>query len=107
MNDIPTKCVFCGTPRSAEIHGMLTFRCGSVWFLQSQKWLQFSGCERTVLRARIGRAIESLKVAERFDLRPMGNFLGDGMVRDDKHGEWTEAEILDKVLGILQGDSNE
>lgn len=66
-----------------------------------------TGCERTVLRARIGRAIESLKAAERFDLRPMGNFLGDGMVRDDKYGEWTEAEILDKVLGILQGDSNE
>jgi hypothetical protein len=107
MNDIPTECLFCGTPCSAELKGMLMFRCGSVWFLESQRWLQFSRCELAVLRARIGRAIESLKAAERFDLRPMGNFLGDGMVRNDKYGEWTEAEILDKVLGILQGDSNE
>lgn len=102
MNDIPTKCVFCGTPCSAELKGILTFRCGSKYFPLRREWVQLTGCERTVLRARIGRAIESLKAAERFDLRPLGDYQGEGMVRDDKYGEWTEAEILDKVLGILQ-----
>jgi hypothetical protein len=51
---------------------------------------------------RIQRAIKVLQAAERFDLRPMGNYLGDGMFRDDKYGEWAESQILDKVLAILQ-----
>ena len=106
MGERPTQCKFCGAPCSAEIQGMLTFGCGSVCFLQSQKWLQFSRCELAVLRARIGRAVESLKAAERYDLRPMRNYMGDGMFRDDKHGEWTEAAVLDRVLAILQEVTN-
>lgn len=105
MSERPTQCKFCGTSCSAEIHGMLTFRCGSVWFLQSQKWLQFSRCGSTVLRARIGRAVEALKAAERYDLRPQRNYMGDGMVRDDKHGEWAESQVLDTVLAILTEDA--
>ena len=76
MNDIPTECVFCGTP------------CG------------------TARAATI--AVEMLQKAQRYDVDPRGDYYqGEGMVRDDKYGEWTEAEILDKVLRILQGDSNE
>lgn len=102
MSEQPVQCKFCGTGCSAEMQGILTFRCGSVWFHESAKWMQFAGCERVVLRARIGRAVELLEAAERFDLRPMKNHMGDGMFRDDKHGEWTEAQVLDTVLAILK-----
>ena len=51
---------------------------------------------------QIQRALKVLQAAERFDLRPLGNYLGDGLSRDDKHGEWAESQILDKVLAILQ-----
>lgn len=54
---------------------------------------------------QIRRAVEALKAAERYDLRPQRNYMGDGMVRDDKHGEWTEAQILDTVLKILSEDA--
>jgi len=103
MSERPTECKFCGTSCSGEIPGILTFRCGSVWFIESEKWMQFAGCERNVLRAKIGRAVEAMKGAERFDLRSTGNYLGDSMFRDDKYGEWTESAILDTVLAILEG----
>ena len=51
---------------------------------------------------RIQRALQVLQKAERYDLRPMKNYMGDGMFRDDTHGEWTEAKVLDTVLAILQ-----
>lgn len=54
---------------------------------------------------QIRRAVEALKAAERFDLRPLGDYQGEGMVRDDKHGEWTESEVLDTVLAILNEDA--
>ena len=103
MGERPTECKFCGTSCSAEIQGILTFRCGSMWFHKNERWMQFACCERNVLRAKIGRAVEALKAAERFDLRPLGDYQGEGMVRDDKHGEWTESAILDTVLAILEG----
>lgn len=104
MSERPTQCKFCDAPCSAEIQGMLTFGCGSVWFLQSQKWLQFSRCELAVLRARIGRAVEQLKDAPRYFTVSAWN--GDLLIRRHmKGGEFTESEVLDTVLAILTEDA--
>jgi len=102
MSERPVECKFCGTSCSAEIQGILTFRCGSVWFHKSEKWMQFAGCERNVLRAKIGRAVEAMKGAERFNTITAW----DGEILSARHvadGEWTRADVLDDAIRILEG----
>lgn len=115
MSERPTQCKFCGCEEvkfeQAVTHGyQVEFLCRTVCLRESnhdywsQDTIKCAGLVGNLFR-RIGRAIEALKAAERYDLKPQRNYMGDGMVRDDKHGEWTEAQILDTVLKILSEDA--
>ena len=100
MSEQPVQCKFCGTGCSAEIQGILTFRCGSVWFHESKKWMQLAGCERSVLRAKIGRAVELLQKAQRYDYGS-GSYM-EPVLKLSPSGEWIEFDDVVKAIQILQ-----
>lgn len=98
----PTGCKFCGSRSIRDVNEVLYFRCKSYWDASRNDWHQSANCELDLLKDRVRRALQTLEAAERFDLRPSKNYMGDSMVRDDKHGEWAEAQVLDTVLAILK-----
>ena len=100
MSERPVQCKFCGTGCSAEIQGILTFRCGSVWFYESNKWMQLAGCERSVLRARIGRAVELLQNAQRYDYGSEAYM--EAPLQPSESGDWIAVDDVVKAIQILQ-----
>ena len=100
MSERPVQCKFCGTGCNAELQGILTFRCGSVWFHESKKWMQFSGCERSILRARIGRAVELLQKAQRYDYGSTAYM--EAPLQPSEAGDWVSVDDVVKAIQILQ-----
>ena len=105
MSERPTQCKFCGCTPIGNVGARLLFRCKSYWNSSCGRWAQGTNCKHDLLVDRVRRASLAIESAERFDLRPLGDYQGEGMVRDDKHGEWVESQVLDTVLKILTEDA--
>ena len=50
---------------------------------------------------RIQRALQVLQRAQRYDLRPLGDYQGEGMVHCSS-GDWLEWDDVVKAIQILQ-----
>jgi hypothetical protein len=114
MSERPTQCKFCGCEEvkfeQAVTHGyQVEFLCSTVCLRESDRdyWSQDTiRCAGLVgnLFRRIGRAVERLKDAPRYDT--VSAYDGDVLIRRHKSdGEFTESEVLDLVLAILQKDA--
>ena len=52
-------------------------------------------------RSQIKRALQVLQRAQRYDLRPLGDYQGEGMVHCSS-GDWLEFDDVVKAIQILQ-----
>lgn len=50
---------------------------------------------------RIQRALQVLQKAQRYDLQPLGDYQGEGMVHSDS-GDYVDADDVKKAIDILQ-----
>lgn len=50
---------------------------------------------------RIQRALRVLQKAQRYDLQPLGDYQGEGMVHSE-HGNYVDADDVSKAIDILQ-----
>ena len=50
---------------------------------------------------QIQRALQVLQRAQRYDLQPLGDYQGEGMVQRD-NGDYVDADDVDRAIQILQ-----
>ena len=50
---------------------------------------------------KIQRALQVLQKAQRYDLQPLGDYQGEGMVHRE-NGDYVDADDVKKAIGILQ-----
>ena len=63
--------------------------------------MQLAGCERSVLRAKIGRAVELLQKAQRYDYGS-GCYM-EPVLKPSPSGDWLEFDDVAKAIQILEG----
>lgn len=51
--------------------------------------------------SQIQRALQVLQRAQRYDLQPLGDYQGEGMVHSE-HGDYVDADDVDRAIQILQ-----
>ena len=51
--------------------------------------------------SQIQRALRVLQKAQRYDLQPLGDYQGEGMVQRE-HGDYVDADDVGKAIQILQ-----
>ena len=49
----------------------------------------------------VGRAVDWLEKAQRYDLQPLGDYQGEGMVHSE-HGDYVDADDVRAAIDILQ-----
>lgn len=113
MQQVPTECKWCGCgdierQSSCMQSVIVTFACGSMSDVKisETRWLRDSRCAGQVgnLYKRIRGAVQVLETAERYDVESCEDSVSFDY---HDHGQQADAEVLDRTLEILRGNSPE
>lgn len=96
----PKLCKWCGAAQSGTDGDDILFKCGS-WHSGSTPEYQWVQCKLNVAEQRIQRAIDWLERAQRYDLQPLGDYQGEGMVHSE-HGDYVDITDIKAAIDILQ-----
>jgi len=69
--------------------------------MNEDKFAELSAVLATKIH-QIQRALQVLQRAQRYDLRPLGDYQGEGMVHCSS-GDWLEFDDVAKAIQILEG----
>ena len=96
----PKWCQWCGSAKSGEDGDDILFACGS-WHSGSTPEYQWVQCKLNVAEQRIRRAVDWLQKAQRYDLQPLGDYQGEGMVHSNS-GDYVDISDVRAAIDILQ-----
>ena len=98
-------CIWCGHEPLDDMAHETVYACGSVQHPRSDVWSQSAGCVEIMRsRERIQRAVEVLEGAERYDVESCEDSVSFDY---HDHGQQADAEVLDRTLETLRGNSPE
>ena len=96
----PKLCKWCGAAQSGTDGDDILFKCGS-WHSGSTPEYQWVQCKLNVAEQRIQRAVNWLQKAQRYDLQPLGDYQGEGMVHSSS-GDYVDISDVKAAIDILQ-----
>ena len=96
----PKLCKWCGAAQSGTDGDDILFQCGS-WHSGSTPEFQWSQCKLNVAEQRIQRAVDWLQKSQRYDLQPLGDYQGEGMVHSSS-GDYVDFIDVKAAIDILQ-----
>ena len=96
----PKLCKWCGAAQSGTDGDDILFECGSSHSGSSPEY-QWVECKLNVAEQRIQRAVDWLQRAQRYDLQPLGDYQGEGMVHCSS-GDYVNFIDVRAAIDILQ-----